>query len=225
MENTGTNNKFFLLKKKMKKEKGIIEIKNCQYKPAKYFSINFGISPTTLRSWSNKNLLDTHRSTGGKRFYSIDSFSQLYHNKSATRSNIQTQQKISYIYCRVRSAKQKSDLDTLIRELQESYPTFQVLSDICSGVNFKRPGLCTLLDKSYQGLVDQVVIMHKDQLARIGYDLLAFLFQKFGVKILVHCSSSHQLERVREQEQSKDLLAIINIYITNNNKMVLNTIG
>eukprot|EP00122_Pirum_gemmata_P020053 Pgem_evm1s18759 len=59
--------------------------------------------------------------------------------------------------------------------------------------------------------------MHKDRLARFGFDLLEFLFQQFGVKLVVHNTSSQALQRTREQELSEDLLAIINVFVASNN--------
>ena len=57
--------------------------------------------------------------------------------------------------------------------------------------------------------------MHKDRLARFGYDLLK-LFQKFGVKLVVHNTCSQALQGTREQELSEDLLAII-VFVASNN--------
>ena len=191
-----------------------------KYKPAKYFQIQYGISSSTLRSWANKQLIEIQRSKGGKRFYSIDGFSQLYNNQHShgiQPKSIKLPNKINILYCRVSSAKQKHDLERQIQELQEAYPDHQIISDICSGINFKRPGLRSLLDKCYQGLVNEIVIMHKDRLARFGFDLLEFLFQKFGVKLVVLSTSSQALQRSREQELSEDLLAIINVFVASNN--------
>ena len=59
--------------------------------------------------------------------------------------------------------------------------------------------------------------MHKDRPIRFGFDLLEFLFQKFGVKLVVHSTCSQALQRTREQELSEDLLAIINVFFASNN--------
>ena len=59
--------------------------------------------------------------------------------------------------------------------------------------------------------------MHKVRLARFEFDLLEFLFQKFGVKLVIHSTCSQALQRTREQELSENLLAIINIFVVSNN--------
>lgn len=35
-------------------------------------------------------------------------------------------------------------------------------------------------------MVSEVVVMHRDRLARLGYDLLEFIFSKAGVRLMVH---------------------------------------
>ena len=49
--------------------------------------------------------------------------------------------KNNILYCRVSSAKQKHDLETHIEELQITNPDYHVISDVCSGINFKRSRL------------------------------------------------------------------------------------
>ena len=59
--------------------------------------------------------------------------------------------------------------------------------------------------------------MLKYRLGRFVFDLLEFLFQKCGVKFVVHRACSQALERTREQELSEDLRVIINVFVTSNN--------
>ena len=70
--------------------------------------------------------------------------------------------KINILYRHVSSVKQKHDLERQIEQLQKLYPDCNLISDVGSGINFKRFGLRSLLYKCYQGLVNQVVIIHKD---------------------------------------------------------------
>ena len=51
--------------------------------------------------------------------------------------------------------------------------------------------------------------MHKEGLARFEFDSLEFLFQKIGVKLVVHSTCSEEL--------SEDLFAIINVFVASNN--------
>ena len=51
-------------------------------------------------------------------------------------------------YCRVSSKHQQDDLDRQIKFMQEQYPNYEIIKDIGSGINFKRPGLLKLIKKS-----------------------------------------------------------------------------
>ena len=54
------------------------------------------------------------------------------------------------------------------------YPGHRVITDVASGVNFKRPGLRALLDAIHRGNVKEVVVLHRDRLARFALDLLEY---------------------------------------------------
>lgn len=93
--------------------------------------------------------------------------------------------KKSYIYARVSSAKQSGDLERQVEDLQKAYPDHIVIKDVASGVNFKRKGLQHLLELVLKGMVAQVAVAHRDRLARVGCDLLEFIFDKAGIKLVV----------------------------------------
>jgi predicted site-specific integrase-resolvase len=76
--------------------------------------------------------------------------------------------KRGYIYARVSSTKQRPDLDRQCTDLQEAYPEHVLVKDIASGVNFKRRGMQTLLEQALKGMVSEIVVLHRDRLARLG---------------------------------------------------------
>jgi putative resolvase len=112
--------------------------------------------------------------------------------------------KSAYIYARVSSDKQRGDLERQIEDLQKAFPGHQLFQDIGSGVNFQRHGLHTLLERVLSGMVSEVVVMHRDRLARIGYDLLEFIFATVGTKLVVHCKDDGS----NNDDLADDLLAI-----------------
>ncbi|MFZ9006779.1 MAG: recombinase family protein [Nitrosopumilaceae archaeon] len=79
-----------------------------------------------------------------------------------------------------------------------------------SGVNFNRRGLKRLLAKVDSGLVDEIVVAHKDRLARVGFGLIEFLLERRGVvlKISKHCKTNETIE----QSSAEELLAIVTYY-------------
>jgi len=122
--------------------------------------------------------------------------------------------KRSYIYARVSSIKQKGDLDRQVEDLQKAYPGHIVIRDIASGVNFKRKGLQTILEHVLSGLVEEVVVMHRDRLARIGADLLEFIFSKVGTKLVVHGTNADAEDK---HDLADDLLAVTTLFVASYN--------
>lgn len=147
------------------------------FKPAKHFLKEYGISSATMRGWESAGRVECIRLPGGKRMYDVDSVLQLLGQQPVG--------KRSYIYARVSSAKQSSVLERQIEDLQKAYPSYVVVKDVGSGVDFKRKGLQHLLELVLKGMVSEVAVAHRDRLARIGCDLLEFIFDKAGVKLVV----------------------------------------
>ena len=177
------------------------------YKKPKWISENYGISPSSLRSWANAGTIDHFTTPGGSRLYNIDSLTKKLGIRECT--NINGSRK-KYIYGRASSAKQREDLRRQVTELQEAYPEHGVITDIGSGINFKRPGLRTLLDKLDKGMVSEVVVMHRDRLARFACDLLEFFFQQKGCKFVVHRRGEGPEEFTQLAE---DLMAITTVFV------------
>jgi predicted site-specific integrase-resolvase len=78
----------------------------------------------TLRNWSDKGILSI-RKTPGRFHYSIPVGKQ-----DDSVENV--------IYARVSSAKQKADLVRQVDFLRHRFPNHKVVTDVGSGVNFKR---------------------------------------------------------------------------------------
>lgn len=55
--------------------------------------------------------------------------------------NYLNKQRKKVIYCRVSSYDRKEDLNRQEKYLQELYPTYEIIKDIGSGINFNRKGL------------------------------------------------------------------------------------
>lgn len=162
----------------------------------KQASQHFGVHQTTLRRWANDNLIEYKRTIGNQRLYNIN-----------TKITI-TSEKQSYIYVRVSSNKQKDDLERQSQFLLLKYPTFTIIKDIGSGLNFKRKGLLKLLELSNKGLVDQVVVASKDRLCRFGFDLVKWQFEQSNVKLVVLDTTN----KSKELEFTEDILAILQVF-------------
>ena len=136
----------------------------------------FGVCLHTLRRWEKDGKIQAIRTPSGQRRYDIASYTGI--------SNERTQRAI-IAYARVSIRAQKADLDRQAAKLLELYPNAELITDIASGLNFKRTGLRTVLERVRQGNVGSIVVAHKDRLARFGFELISWLCEQDGTKILV----------------------------------------
>lgn len=129
----------------------------------------------------------------------------------------QTHQGENICYCRVSSQKQKDDLDRQILRMHELYPSYRIISDVASGLNFKRKGLNEILDLAITGKLSALVVFHKDRLARFGYDMIETIVQKYSninITVLNNTSKKEPMTEITE-----DIMAIMNIYVAKINGM------
>ena len=174
----------------------------------------YDISKATLRRWNIKGVLPAiRRSSTSKRLYHMPSLRKLFGDSEGKEDK---GNKKGVIYARVSSSHQKEagDLKRQIEDLQESYPDYNVIKDVGSGLNFKRPGLQALLEQVYSGTVSEVVVRHKDRLCRYGLEILEFIFKKAGTKFVV---LSNEQEKTSTKELADDLLAITTVFVARHN--------
>ena len=86
--------------------------------------------------------------------------------------NTQALTRPTVAYARVSSHDQKDDLNRQIKVLEmycASYGwPFEVVSDLGSGMNYKKKGLSELLERIIDDKVGRLVLTHKDRLLRFG---------------------------------------------------------
>ena len=93
-------------------------------------------------------------------------------------------------------------------------PAYLPAQDVGSGVNFKRKGLQTLLEQVISGMVTEVVVTHRDRLARLGADLLEFIFNKVGYKLVVLGGNEGNED---EHDLASDLLEVTTLFVASYN--------
>jgi len=161
-------------------------------------SKELGITIQTLRNWAKNDQIKFVTGPGGGRLYDTTSITLKEPEKTSSK----------YIYCRVSSSKQKDDLDRQINFLKEKYKEHSVITDIASGINFKRKGLKRLLDEAIKGNIREIVVAHKDRLCRISWDHFYWLFTRLGVNLIVEDREEHS----PESELQDDLFSIIHVF-------------
>ena len=155
-----------------------------------------GMCPNTVRKYADAGLIKHVRNPAGQRLFDVDSFV-----KDALPP-------ATICYCRVSSPKQKDDLARQVVYMRQRFHDAEIVKDIGSGLNFKRKGLLSLLDRLARGAKLTVVVAHKDRLARFGVELIAHMLEQNGGELLVLDRAEHSPER----ELSDDLLAIIHVF-------------
>lgn len=163
------------------------------------------VSAGTLRNYLKSNKIITMPTSTGRYRYNRTSLYELM----GFRSDKVSLQKKKICYARVSSKKQRDDLERQIQFFKSKYPGHEVVSDVGSGINWKRKGLQTILEQSMQGIVSEVVVAHRDRLCRFGFELIEFILRKNNVSLMV---LGNENERSESQELGEDIMSIIHVY-------------
>ena len=172
------------------------------------FSKLIGKTNQTLRNWDKDGTLKPHHvSESGYRYYSQEQLNHFLGLKQEVQLNKKT-----IGYCRVSSNKQKDDLERQIENVKtymyaKGY-SFEIISDIGSGINYNKKGLNQLIDMITNSEVEKIVILYKDRLIRFGYELIENLCNKYGTTIEIIDNT----EKTEEQELVEDLIQIVTVF-------------
>ncbi len=179
----------------------------------KYYSIHefsklIGRTPQTLRNWDKSNrLTPNHTGANGYRYYSHDQLKEVLNLEDDI---IKNKQIIGY--CRVSSNKQKDDLERQIENMKKYLnslnTSYEIITDIGSGINYKKKGLRELLKKINNKEVDKIVILYKDSLLRFGFELIEYMANLNGCEIEILDST----EKTQQEELVEDLIQIIAVF-------------
>lgn len=95
--------------------------------------------------------------------------------------------------------------------MKEKYPNHEIITDIGSGLNYNRIGLDKIIELAISGEINELVIAHKDRLARFGYELIENIIKKYSNGKIVIINSEE--EKTPYDEITKDILSIMNVYV------------
>lgn len=166
------------------------------YLTSRKASKELGVHPNTLRRWEKVGKIKAIKTAAGQRLYDVKGFI----NK--------TLQHKCVCYCRVSSKKQKDDLDRQVQYMAWKYPNYEIITDIGSGINFKRKGFETILEYAETGILKEIVVAYRDRLCRFGFDLAKWIIERNGGKLVV----LEEISFSPQEEMVQDLLSIINIF-------------
>lgn len=180
-----------------------------KYLPPKKIKKMFDVTHTTLQRWAINKQIKYIITPTNRWLYSLDSLKKQFGITENEQKRIK-----KYIYCRVSSSKQRKDLQRQSNRMHQLYPDHEIITDVGSGLNWKRKGFNRLLEDILSGNVEEIVVAYKDRLARFGFEMFETVCTFKGTKIVVH---NQDTKVCSEKELSKDLLSIINVFVARNN--------
>ena len=178
----------------------------------KYYSTKkvteiLGVTAQTLRNWDKEGKLKpSYVKSNGYRYYSEESILS-YTQERKTKKNLNV-----VGYARVSSKKQSDDLERQINNLNtyisSKYDSFDIITDIGSGINYNKPGLKKLIEKINKKEVDLIIVPYKDRLLRFGFELVEYFAELNNVKIEV----LDKIDKNQDEELVEDLVQIITVF-------------
>lgn len=175
------------------------------YKPKEMADL-IGVSVPTLQRWDRDGVLKAHRTPTNRRYYTEKQYLN-YVNKS-----IKNQRKIIG-YLRVLSRNQTDDLKNQKQFIKQycnakGIVVDDYMTDIGSGLNYKRKNWNKLLDQVMNNEIETIYITYKDRFIRFGYEWFESLCYKHDTKIVI----LNAKETSPQQELIEDLISIIHVF-------------
>ena len=126
-----------------------------------------GITVKTLQNWNNNGILKAHRAPTNRRFYTDEQYLNYIHKDT----NQAIRKRVAY--ARVSHSGKKDDLKNPIEFLREyangaGLIIDEVMTDIVSGLNYKRKHWNELLDEVMTGNIESIYVTYKDRFVRFG---------------------------------------------------------
>lgn len=167
-----------------------------------------GVSEMTLRRWDAEGKLTAIKTEGGHRRYDI---SKLKPESVHSFDSIDKRKTIAY--ARVSSHDQKNDLERQKQVLElfcsRNGWTFDMISDLGSGMNYQKRGLKRLLNAILDDDVGRLVLTHKDRLLRFGAELVFAICEAKEVEVVIINKGE---DTTFEEDLATDVLEIITVF-------------
>ena len=168
-----------------------------------------GVSVKTVRRWSDSGKLKSVRSPSGHRRFNLTDVQEVRDGVV-----LNPQQRTTINYARVSSHDQKADLERQIKVL-ESYSfshgwQYETISDLGSGLNYKKKGLKKLLNRIMKGDVGRLVLTHKDRLLRFGSELVFAMCEEFNTEVIIINQSEEEVSF--SPELAIDMIELVTVF-------------
>jgi len=180
-----------------------------------------GVHQRTLYLWEKKGLIETIRTTGGKRLYNIEKYikEKICDDDNKIKNTIlcdnledldKKKGKLNICYVRVSSNNQKDDLERQKNLMVKLYPKHLIIEDIGSGLNLNKRGIKKIINLAIEGKVNELVVAYKDRLTRFGFELIEDLIKEYSNGEII--IENEKDEKEPKEELVEDVLQILNVY-------------
>ncbi|TVQ41732.1 MAG: IS607 family transposase [Gloeocapsa sp. DLM2.Bin57] len=146
-----------------------------KYLTPKEAALALSVSVSSLRRWESEGKIKSIKTPAGHRRYAIAEIEKTLQPQSVT----------TVLYCRVSTSSQRDDLTRQIDFLRQHYPEGEVISDIGSGLNFRRTGFITVLERIVTKDIRRLVVAYPDRLVRFGFEMVKWLCEYFECELVV----------------------------------------
>ena len=157
-----------------------------------------GYNVDYLHQLANQGKIDFIMTPRGQRRYDVDGY--VRSQKQADGATV--------CYCRVSGKAQADDLASQVEYMRQRFPDAEIVTDFGSGINFKRKGLRSILERVLRGDKLRVIVAHRDRLACFGGDVIQFLVEQNDGEVVVLDETVYS----PEEELTADLLAILHVF-------------
>lgn len=175
-------------------------------KPQQFAKL-IGKSVITLQRWDREGKLIAHRTATNRRYYTYHQYLE-YLGLSGSRDG-----KV-VAYCRSSCASNSDDMELQKQHIteyaqQQGLVINEWLTDYNSSLNYQREQFNRLLEMVEQGLIQVLILAHKDRLVRFGYEWFEAFCQRHGTEIKLVCQSQFTPDK---EELLNELKLIINLF-------------
>lgn len=170
-----------------------------EYVSPKEAAKKLAVHVETLRRWEAEGKITAIRTPNGHRRYSISAVEKL----AGEQPRINT-----VLYARVSTNSQRDDLQRQIDFLKSKYPEAEIISEVGSGLNYRRRKFLFVLERVFKGDIQQIVVAYPDRLVRFGFELVSWICSKHECQVLVLNDSKLS----PHEELVQDILSILHCF-------------
>ena len=95
--------------------------------------------------------------------------------------------------------------------MKNKFPTYEIIKDIGSGLNYKRERLKKIIEMAIKGEIDEIVITYKDRLTRFAFELIEWIIKTYSNGQIIILNKTE--EETPTEELTKDIISIMNVYV------------